>query len=99
MTETLCQPPVRESELVPIPRIVGFTFAAVAYLMRMASKVYFPCQRGSRVDTDYWWDDGVITFAFLLVIPISVFSLELAKLGIGRDVWTIPFDQITKLLK
>lgn len=65
----------------------------------MASKLYLPCERGARLDAEFWWDDAAITFTFLLVIPISVFSLELAKLGIGRDVWTIPHDNITKLLK
>ena len=67
--------------------------------MRMLSKVYFPCERAGRIDTEFWWDDAAITFAYLLVIPISIFSLELAALGIGRDVWTIPHDNITKLLK
>ncbi|USW58054.1 Putative extracellular membrane protein, CFEM [Septoria linicola] len=99
VTETLCERPVREVEAVPVSRIVGFTFAALAYLMRMASKVFFPCERGGRIDVEFWWDDATITFAFLLAIPISAFSLELIKLGFGRDVWTIPHANITQLLK
>ncbi|UJO14356.1 uncharacterized protein CLAFUR5_02361 [Fulvia fulva] len=86
VTETLCERPVRKVEKVPAPRIIGFAFATTAYLMRMASKVYFPCERGGHIDTEFWWDDAVMTFAYLMVIPISIFSLELAAIGIGRDV-------------
>lgn len=42
--------------------------------MRMLSKVRFPCDRGSRIDTDLWWDDFTITVAFLIIIPITILS-------------------------
>lgn len=42
--------------------------------MRMLSKIRFPCDRGSRIDTDLWWDDFTITLAFMLLIPITILS-------------------------
>ncbi|EME80711.1 uncharacterized protein MYCFIDRAFT_119208, partial [Pseudocercospora fijiensis CIRAD86] len=79
--------------------IVGCAFASVAYFMRMLSKMNLPCVRGARVDTNFWWDDLLITIAWLLIIPITVLSTFLNTLAMGRDVWTIPFDNITKALK
>ncbi|KAF2207725.1 hypothetical protein CERZMDRAFT_50520 [Cercospora zeae-maydis SCOH1-5] len=65
----------------------------------MLSKVSFPCDRGARIDTDLWWDDAVITVAWVIMIPISVLSGYVAKLGMGRDVWTIHPNNLTQLLK
>ncbi|CAK1360710.1 hypothetical protein CB0940_03827 [Cercospora beticola] len=99
VTETLCQRPVREVSDIPIGTYIGAALATTAFFMRMLSKVTFPCERGARIDNDLWWDDAVITFAWILMIPISVLSGYLAKLGMGRDVWTIHPDNITQLLK
>ncbi|CAK4032225.1 cfem domain-containing [Lecanosticta acicola] len=99
ITETLCDRPVRESSNISEASLVGGACAAVAYFMRMLSKVSFPCERGARVATDLWWDDVTISIAFLLLIPITVLSNVLTGLGIGSDVWTIPFDNITAALK
>ncbi|KXS99882.1 hypothetical protein AC578_4478 [Pseudocercospora eumusae] len=99
VTETLCQRPVREASTISISSIIGCAFGSVAYIMRMVSKIKFPCDRGARVDTDFWWDDLTITIAWLLIIPITVLSNLLNKHGMGRDVWTIPFDNITLALK
>ncbi|KAI5361285.1 Putative extracellular membrane protein, CFEM [Septoria linicola] len=99
ITETLCNRPVREASPISIASIIGGSFAIVAYLLRVASKIYFPCQTGARIDNDLWWDDITITFAMALIIPITVLSNVLTGLGIGKDVWTVPFDNLTEALK
>ncbi|KAM3423899.1 hypothetical protein BST61_g1294 [Cercospora zeina] len=99
VTETLCNRPVRKVSDIPIGTYIGAALATTAYLMRMLSKVAFPCDRGARIDNDLWWDDAVITVAWVIMIPISVLSGYVAKLGMGRDVWTIHPDNLTQLLK
>lgn len=74
LTEQLCQRPVRDAESFSIASIVGIALAAVAYIMRLLSKVRFPCERGARIDTDFWWDDFTITVAMALLIPITALS-------------------------
>ncbi|GIZ47643.1 hypothetical protein CKM354_001072800 [Cercospora kikuchii] len=99
LTEQLCQRPVRDAESFSIASIVGIALAAVAYIMRLLSKVRFPCERGARIDTDFWWDDFTITVAMALLIPITALSNVLTGLGVGKDVWTIPFDKLPQILK
>lgn len=91
--------PVRKVSNVPGGTYIGAALATTAFLMRMLSKVTFPCERGARIENDLWWDDATITFAWVLMIPISVLSGYLAHLGMGRDVWTLHPDNITQLLK
>ncbi|KAF4307534.1 hypothetical protein GTA08_BOTSDO03810 [Botryosphaeria dothidea] len=44
-------------------------------------------------------DDYTITVAMACLIGFSALSTELAKHGLGKDLWTIPFDSITYILK
>lgn len=74
LTETLCERPPHSAPTYSIASIVGGGFVLVAYFMRVASKIYFPCQKGARIDNDFWWDDATITIAFLLIIPITALS-------------------------
>ncbi|KAF2163705.1 hypothetical protein M409DRAFT_68300 [Zasmidium cellare ATCC 36951] len=99
LTETLCQRPVRDAPTISVASIVGGICVLIAFTMRMLSKIRFPCDKGSRIDTDLWWDDFTITVAFVLLIPITILSNVLTGLGIGKDVWTIPFENITQALK
>lgn len=117
ITETLCDRPVREASNISEASLIGAAFAVVAFVMRGLSKVSFPCERGARIQHDFWWDDFTITIAFVLLIPITVLSnvckclrltavltlatnqCEVTGLGIGKDVWTIPFDNLTEALK
>jgi hypothetical protein len=45
------------------------------------------------------WDDVIITVAWLAVLPLSVLDVFLYKHGLGKDIWRVPFDDITQLLK
>lgn len=87
LTEQLCQRPVRDAESFSIASIVGIALAAVAYIMRLLSKVRFPCERGARIDTDFWWDDFTITVAMALLIPITALS-NVCKWESGARVYS-----------
>ncbi|KAH9835478.1 FAD/NAD(P)-binding domain-containing protein [Teratosphaeria destructans] len=65
----------------------------------MASKITFPCDKVARVDAELWFDDLTISIAAILIVPMTVLSNLMARLGIGRDVWTVPSDNITKILR
>ncbi|OMP82494.1 hypothetical protein BK809_0006804 [Diplodia seriata] len=47
------------------------------------------------------WDDAMMTVVVVLVAPLtclSVVSRSVANLGLGRDIWTLPFENITHIL-
>lgn len=99
-TSTLCQVPVRDhTRLVSYSGVIGCIIALVVYVFRMSSKVFSPCTTGGRCYTDLWWDDAFITLAMILIVPLSAISVLIAKAGLGKDIWTLPFENITHILK
>ncbi|KXT15520.1 hypothetical protein AC579_3383 [Pseudocercospora musae] len=96
-TQTMCGRPVRDGR-GPGQRnvITGLTFSTLAYIIRIASKLSW--QNGQLMST-LWWDDAMITFVMGLVFPISFSAILLNREGLSTDVWTVPFDNITRILK
>ncbi|KAF2142053.1 GMC oxidoreductase [Aplosporella prunicola CBS 121167] len=91
-TESLCDAPIRDNtKAVSYTGVIGGIIALVAYILRMVSRLP---QFGGKVG----WDDAVMTFAVLLVIPLTCLSVVLADVGLGRDIWTLPFKNITQVL-
>lgn len=45
------------------------------------------------------WDDAVITAAFTASVPIAFFTIWMGKYGLGRDIWMVPFNSITNMLR
>ncbi|KXT09771.1 hypothetical protein AC579_6150 [Pseudocercospora musae] len=99
-TDTLCSRPIRDqTHIVSYAGVIGCIIALIAYLIRMVSKVSFPCYEEMRIYNQLWWDDAVITLAMAEIISVSSLSVVLANLGLGKDVWTLPFGNISKILK
>ena len=99
-TATLCGEPIRdETHIVSYAGVIGCVIAVVAYLLRMISKVSFPCEGAVKVINNLWWDDAVATFAMAEIIALSAFSVVLADLGLGKDIWTLSPTNITHILK
>ena len=49
---------------------------------------------------DLWgWDDAAVVFAWAIGLPVAIMDGYFYKYGIGKDIWTIPFDDITNLLR
>ena len=72
-----------------ILNITLFSITAAVALIRLLFKAAFS-------GTDAGWDDYTIVLALLSGIPSVI--LEDARLipnGLGRDIWTLPFDSIT----
>ncbi|KAI5362706.1 hypothetical protein Slin15195_G100850 [Septoria linicola] len=99
-TERICQRPFRDRSGVVSSTAIGpMIVALVCYVVRIISKLHVPWAGDGRFTTDLWWDDLVITVAVLIMVPQAALVVVLANYGFGTDVWTIPFDRITKILK
>ncbi|KAF2267230.1 hypothetical protein CC78DRAFT_614375 [Lojkania enalia] len=45
------------------------------------------------------WDDWAIIATMLPVLPFTGFAVVLANKGLGKDMWTVPFENITDILR
>ncbi|KAG6359894.1 hypothetical protein INS49_010947 [Diaporthe citri] len=75
--------------------IIGIVFGIlgfIAFCLRVASRVF--------VGTHATWgpEDWVMTVAVVLMIPLAVLSVPLANYGLGKDMWEVEPDNITKIL-
>ncbi|KAJ8111287.1 hypothetical protein OPT61_g6080 [Boeremia exigua] len=44
-------------------------------------------------------DDWVLTVAMIVNVPLTVCAYLCTRFGMGKDVWLVPFDNITKILQ
>ncbi|KAI6084402.1 hypothetical protein F4821DRAFT_242762 [Hypoxylon rubiginosum] len=75
-------------------RILAFVFGAlglVAFVLRCLARFLGP--------HDWGHDDTVMCFAMLLEIAFAVLSIPISENGLGLDMWFVPHDQITEILK
>lgn len=79
--------------------IGGLVPALVAYGIRIASKVDFSMSGAHPGASNFWLDDVAITFAVMIITTFSAITVPLAESGFGKDIWTIPFPNITRILK
>ncbi|PKY08322.1 FAD/NAD(P)-binding domain-containing protein [Aspergillus campestris IBT 28561] len=92
VTSQACGAPIRDrTKAVSIPGIVGMILAIIAYVLRIIARLR--CCGGV-----FGWDDITMSITMVFVIPLSALSVVLADLGLGRDMWTIPLENITKIL-
>ncbi|KAK6380315.1 hypothetical protein LTS17_005504 [Exophiala oligosperma] len=90
---TTCGAPIRDrSHLVSGFGAGGGAVALIVYFVRIFAKYTVPA-------ATFGYDDLSITIAMALGVVFSVLSLILTKNGYGKDIWTIPFDHITEILK
>ncbi|PVH78466.1 hypothetical protein DL98DRAFT_656171 [Cadophora sp. DSE1049] len=73
--------------------------AATMYSLSTLSVLVRFIARFSDLDSTFWWDDGVVLALFMLNTGLFVLSLIVVDLGLGRDIWTVPFHNITLILK
>ncbi|EED17823.1 integral membrane protein, putative [Talaromyces stipitatus ATCC 10500] len=93
VTSTLCGAPVRDrTSIVSNAGIIGGVVAVFFYILRMLSRV--PQFGGGTLGLD----DAVMTLVVALAIALAALSDVLAKHGLGKDMWTVPFDDITYIL-
>ncbi|KKK16523.1 hypothetical protein ARAM_003075 [Aspergillus rambellii] len=92
VTSTACGAPVRDrSTVITVAGLTGGGIALLAFLLRVLARL--PCCGGQ-----FGMDDWTMALTMCCMIPLSVLSYPLAKIGLGKDMWTVPFDNITHIL-
>ncbi|KAF7179935.1 hypothetical protein CNMCM7691_008987 [Aspergillus felis] len=92
VTSSACGLPIRDrTRAVSITGAAGGVLALIAFALRMIARLpYCGGQFGK--------DDLAMIVTMSLVIPLSALSVVLADLGLGKDMWTVPPDNITHIL-
>ncbi|KAK5456025.1 hypothetical protein LTS15_005344 [Exophiala xenobiotica] len=89
---TLCQAPIRDDTAVtPIVTAVSGLVAIVCVVLRVADR--FPGKQ------KFQWADLCVVTSLLLAIPMAILEFYMSSDGFGKDVWTLPFDNITRIVK
>ncbi|KAL4882906.1 CFEM domain-containing protein [Aspergillus karnatakaensis] len=90
-TVTTCGVPQSDdSGVFPVTNAVGIVVAILAVGLRLANRA---------MDRRLGWDDYTIVLSLLFAIAVSAIGLKLKDFGLGKDIWTIPFDDIRMTLK
>ncbi|KAL5392312.1 hypothetical protein DPSP01_000826 [Paraphaeosphaeria sporulosa] len=66
--------------------------AVLVYLLRVVARL--PMLGGQ-----WGLDDWAMTASMLFIIPLTICAFLLNELGLGKDMWYVPFDNITKILE
>ncbi|CEN59242.1 hypothetical protein ASPCAL01694 [Aspergillus calidoustus] len=92
VSATNCGAPIRDrTKAVSIAGLAGGALALLAFCLRIIARL--PCCGGT-----IGMDDWTMALTMLCVIPISILSYVLAEDGLGKDMWVVPFDNITHIL-
>jgi hypothetical protein len=92
-TQTACGAPIRDkSRLYNNISTVLACICGAAVALRLSSKWFLHAEFGL--------DDYFIAITFAVGIPMSVLTVHgFTSNGLGRDIWTIPFDQIPNFIR
>ncbi|KAJ5138872.1 uncharacterized protein N7515_003720 [Penicillium bovifimosum] len=92
VTSTACGAPIRNrTKLVSYSGVIGGVLALIAFILRMIARL-------NVFGGVFGMDDWTMLLTMILLIPLSALSVVLADTGLGRDMWTIPFENITHVL-
>ncbi|KAK0113101.1 hypothetical protein ONS95_014805 [Cadophora gregata] len=90
ITESICSRPIRDrTNTVSVTAIVGVSLALLALLLRLLSRI-----KSRRPGMDDW----TMIIAMGFVIPLSAMAVTLANHGLGKDIWSVQFENITHIL-
>ncbi|KAJ5918281.1 hypothetical protein N7454_010656 [Penicillium verhagenii] len=92
VTETACGAPIRNrTDIVFYSGVIGGVIALVACILRVIARL--GCCGGI-----FGWDDLTMMLTMCLLVALSALSGVLANTGLGKDMWTLPFENITHIL-
>jgi len=84
--------PVRDNtRAVSYAGMIGGGVALLSVILRVIARM--PCCGGT-----WGWDDWGILVAMVPVLPLTALSVVLAEDGLGKDMWAVSFENITKIL-
>ncbi|KAJ8057900.1 hypothetical protein OCU04_013082 [Sclerotinia nivalis] len=92
VTDTLCGVPVRDKTLTAeLVGLIGGSLAVIFY--------FFRCLTTALRLRAWESEDWALLATVILMIPTIPISVILADLGLGKDIWTLPPQNITDILK
>lgn len=85
--------PIRnKTQLGTLTTLIVGGMAVVFFLLRVIARL--PMFGGN-----WGADDWVMTVAMVLIIPETICAYLLNVLGLGTDMWFVPFNNITEILE
>ncbi|KAL2136941.1 hypothetical protein VTI74DRAFT_102 [Chaetomium olivicolor] len=91
VTSHLCGLPVEtDSSLIPVySTFIGLAVVSVALRLvaRVLTQAYF------------WWDDLANLMTFIGAATFTGLNIKAIKIGQGKDMWFVPFDDITTVVR
>ncbi|OTB19761.1 hypothetical protein K445DRAFT_313534 [Daldinia sp. EC12] len=78
-------------DLVWVIAIVFGALGLLAFILRCAARLIGP--------HDWGHDDTVMCFAMVLEIALAGLSIPLTQNGLGLDMWFVPHDNVTEVLR
>lgn len=75
--------------------IISSVLAAVSFLLVLARII----ARKPSLSDMLGRDDIIIILAFIFGFPLAIIQYYLGAHGLGRDIWTLSFDDITEVLR
>ncbi|KAL2817614.1 hypothetical protein BJX63DRAFT_419555 [Aspergillus granulosus] len=96
VTSTSCGAPIRDrTKAVSITGLTGGALALLAFFLRIIARL--PCCGGQ-----IGWDDWTMALTMVCFLdlrsPESCLTDIVAEDGLGKDMWVVPFDNITHIL-
>ncbi|KLJ12295.1 hypothetical protein EMPG_12638 [Blastomyces silverae] len=93
ISDLKCGRPIRDrTKLISVTGVVGGGLALLAFSLRMMARL--PFFNGG----PFGMDDAMIIIAMIFTVPFTVLSVFIANAGLGKDIWHVEFDDITKVL-
>ena len=92
ITAKVCHTPVRDKSMEiqligPILCLVAIIFVIIRIVAREPWKTSL-----------FGWDDAFIIGSTMFATPAAICQIFQGRHGLGKDIWTVPFDRITTVL-
>ncbi|RMY68197.1 hypothetical protein D0864_11403 [Hortaea werneckii] len=88
-----CNAPVRDQ--TDLIAKVNYPLQVIATLT-VVFRVFARSQWGQ--GAGFWWDDWFLLLGFGLFTAGTGVTLKMGDIGLGKDMWEVPYDNITKIL-
>ncbi|KAH8696731.1 hypothetical protein BGW36DRAFT_191682 [Talaromyces proteolyticus] len=76
--------------MIGVPAAFG-SLAIIFVITRVCARLF--------INKFFAWDDRLIVAALVFACPLNFLLFPMARSGMGSDIWTIPFDDLTMTLK
>ncbi|KAJ4306462.1 hypothetical protein N0V88_001264 [Collariella sp. IMI 366227] len=91
VTSHLCGLPIKtDSSLIPLYSVF-VALAVIAVVLRLFARVL--------TQAYFWWDDLANLLSFVCAAIFTGFNIKAIEIGQGKEMWFVPFDNITTVVR